>query len=229
MARRQRRRPGREAGARQHQFLLRRQDALGRPHQVRAREGLARAGRPQHGALVHQGLPRARAAGHRAHDRDVRRQRPGRLHRLRRGDPRHGFPRLQSARHGADSGHRRQARSGDAAGRGRGDRRARSKAPRWQRSTPLTSPISSSRRPSPTPCSTSCSKGDAMDDKRTPRARHGQAPQGAGRCLGRPLAQEQDAVQRRISGFHHPLRLGRALERGRITTSAPAAFWSSAP
>ena len=57
-------------------------------------KGLARTGRPQHGALVHQGLPRARAAGHRAHDRDVRRHQSGGLHRLRRGDPRHGFPRL---------------------------------------------------------------------------------------------------------------------------------------
>ena len=29
----------------------------------------------------------------------------------------------------------------------------------------------------------------------------------------------------RISGFHHPRRLGRRSGRGRISTSAPAASW----
>ena len=56
------------------------------------------------------------------------------------------FRDIQSAHHRADAGDRRQAGSGDAAGRRRSDRQDRSRAPSWSRSTPRTSPISSSRR-----------------------------------------------------------------------------------
>ena len=74
-------------------------------------KGLSAIGRPEHGALVHQGFPRTRAAGDRAHDEDVPRHQSRRLHRLRRSRPRHGLPRLQSAHHDADACHRRQAGS----------------------------------------------------------------------------------------------------------------------
>ena len=95
-----------------------------RPHQIRAGKRPWRTGRSQHGALVHQGFPRSRAAGDRAHEGDVPRHQSDGLHRLLRSDPRHGLSRLQSAHHRADPGHRRQAGPGDAAG-GRRSHRAR--------------------------------------------------------------------------------------------------------
>jgi pimeloyl-ACP methyl ester carboxylesterase len=45
-----------------------RQERLGRPHQARARKRIGRNRRRQHGALVHQGVPRAFAANDGPHD-----------------------------------------------------------------------------------------------------------------------------------------------------------------
>ena len=63
------------------------------------------------------GFRAASAGGDRAHEGDVPHHQSGRLHRLLRGDPRHGFPRPQPAHHGADAGHRRRAGPGHAARR----------------------------------------------------------------------------------------------------------------
>jgi len=51
----------RQAHPLQHRELLRRQAALGRPHAVRRNNGIAAVAAGHHGALVHQGFPRARA------------------------------------------------------------------------------------------------------------------------------------------------------------------------
>ena len=82
-------------------------------------KGVAGVRRAQHGALVHQGLPRTLAAAGSPDAGDVRRDPARRLPRLRRGGARHGPPRPAAEDQGADPGHRRQTRSRDAA---RGER-----------------------------------------------------------------------------------------------------------
>ena len=74
-----------------------------------ARERPRLAGRRQHAALVHRRLPRARAGNHGAHESDVHRHQAARLYRLLRSGARHGFPRQQSAHHGAGAGDRGHA------------------------------------------------------------------------------------------------------------------------
>ena len=70
----------------EHGLLLRRQGDLERPHQVAARERPSRNCRRNHGALVHAGLSRARAANHRKHERDPAEDAARRLYRLLRSD-----------------------------------------------------------------------------------------------------------------------------------------------
>ena len=80
MARRQCGKPHRQAHSVQHRLLLPRQGDVGRPAQDGAREGSRRHRRRQYGALVHQGVPRARAASDGENARDVRRHQSRRLY-----------------------------------------------------------------------------------------------------------------------------------------------------
>ena len=83
----------------------------------------------QHGALVHQGLPRARAGRRSRRCRDVRGHAARRLYRLRRGGARHGPPRAAAEDQGADPGHRRPPRSRHTSGSRRIHRTATFPAP----------------------------------------------------------------------------------------------------
>ena len=62
-------------------------------------KGLGELVESEYGALVHKGFSRSRAADHRAHEGNLPRHQPGRLHRQLRSDPRHGLHRLKSAHH----------------------------------------------------------------------------------------------------------------------------------
>ena len=74
-----------------------------RPHQVRAEKGLGELVDPNMERWFTKGFRDRAPAIDRPHEGDVPRHQSGRLHRLLRGHPRHGFHRIQSAHHGADA------------------------------------------------------------------------------------------------------------------------------
>ena len=104
------------------------------------------------GALVHRGLPRARAAEGEADRRHVPRHQAGGLHRLRSGGARHGPPRDHQIDQGTDDGHRGQAGCRHHARDGRGHPEEHSGRQPRRCSMPRTSPTSSAGTPIPTRC-----------------------------------------------------------------------------
>src|SRR5262245_51386370 len=103
--------------ARAHEYvdLFCGQDDVERAPQARAREGRCGLRRGEHGALVHQGIPRALAESSGLDAGDIRGNSARRLSRLRGSGPRHGPARVAAEDQSPDARHSRQARSGNAA------------------------------------------------------------------------------------------------------------------
>ena len=153
MARRQRARPRRQARHLQHAFLLRRQAALARPHQVRDREGPGRSSPTR--MMERWFTPAFRASppdsGPRA--RHVHATPARRLRRLLPGGPRHGLPgfhqRPSPRRPWSWSGARTRRRCRRYGQDITQDDQGFEDRHRWK---PRICPTSSSPRPTPTPC-----------------------------------------------------------------------------
>ena len=229
MAGRQCARPRREARPRQHQFLLRRQGAVGRPHQDScARRALPRLSTPTWSAgSPRASVERAPQTIERMTEMFLASNLDGYIacvEAIRDMDFRASNPK----HHDADAGHRRQAGPGDAARRRRSHRRSRSRAPSWPRSTPRIFPMSSSRKAFTEavlefPCR--LRRASAMDEKE----RHENGMAQRRKVLGNEWVDRANAkktrVQRKNSRTSSPAPPGAKSGRGRITTSAPAACW----
>src|SRR5215470_1644287 len=98
--------------ARAHEYvdLFCGQDDVERAPQARAREGRCGLRRGEHGALVHQGIPRALAESSGLDAGDIRGNSARRLSRLRGSGPRHGPARVAAEDQSPDARHSRQAR-----------------------------------------------------------------------------------------------------------------------
>ena len=227
MARRQCARPRREADPVQHQFQLRRQGRRGTTASNSCRKRvLAELVDPNMERWFTKGFRERAPQIDRAHEGDVPRHQSGRLHRQLRSDPRHGFHRVQSAHHRADAGDRRQAGSGDAAGRRRSDRQADQgrQARRARRRAYLQHRAAEAlyRDGAQLPASP---RGVGDGREGTPRTK---AWPSAARCWAMPGSiaptprRRRSTRSSRTSSRAPP---GARSGRGRITTSARAASW----
>jgi hypothetical protein len=150
VARRQRARAHRPPRPLQHVLPLPRPALLERAdrgHSSERRPGGTR--RSHHGPVVKRAISRPRSRGRGVAARHAGGHPDGRLHRLLRGDPRHGPSRPPRPHRGSDPDHRRPTRPGDA-GRGRGNSSTAGSRARHSRfSTLRIFPMSSSRRALP--------------------------------------------------------------------------------